>query len=66
MTKKDILIVALKVVIYACTLVLACLGVSAALTSCTVHRALDARGRSVIVTTDTTVVNHTGTLELKP
>lgn len=66
MTKKDILIVALKVVIYACTLVLACLGVSAALTSCTVHRTLDSRGRAVIVTSDTTVVNHSGVINFKP
>lgn len=64
--KKEILIIALKVIIYACGLILGILGVSAAVTSCTVHRALDARGRAVIVTTDTIVVNHSGTLELKP
>jgi len=63
MSKKEFIIIALKVIIYAAGLFLAALGVSATLTSCTVSHSLDARGRAVIVTTDTTVINHTGILD---
>ena len=31
-------------------------------TSCTVTRSSDIKGRAVIVTTDTTVINHSGTI----
>ena len=31
-------------------------------TSCTVTRSSDIQGRAVIVTTDTTVINHSGTI----
>lgn len=33
-----------------------------AYTSCTVTRSTDIQGRAVVVTTDTTVINHTGTI----
>lgn len=61
MNKKDILILIIKVIIYACTLILGVLGVSS-LTSCSASRNFDVNGRAVIVTNDTTIVNHTGTL----
>lgn len=57
MTKKDFLIIALKVVIYACTCILAVLGVSA-MTSCSSSRSVDIVGKTTIVTTDTTLIHH--------
>lgn len=57
MTKKDFLIILLKVVIYACTIVLAALGVSA-MTSCSASRDVDVVGKTTIVTTDTTYIHH--------
>ena len=57
MTKKDFLIIVLKVVIYACTTLLAVLGVSA-MTSCSTSRDVDVVGKTTIVTTDTTVIHH--------
>ena len=33
------------------------------MTSCTVTRSSDVDGRAVIVTTDTTVINHSGTFK---
>lgn len=57
MDKKDFLIIALKVIIYACTAILAVLGVSA-MTSCSSSRDVDIRGKTTIVTSDTTYINH--------
>lgn len=57
MNKKDILIVVLKVIIYACTLLLGILGVSS-LTSCSVSRETSVVGKATIITTDTTYVLH--------
>ena len=57
MTKKDICIFILKVVIYACTLALGVLGVSA-VTSCSASRNVDVVGKTTIVTVDTTRINH--------
>lgn len=57
MNKKDILIVVLKVIIYACTLLLGALGVSM-LTSCSVSRETSVVGKATIITTDTTYVLH--------
>lgn len=57
MDKKDILIIALKVIIYACTAILAVLGVSA-MTSCSTTKDVDIYGKTTIVATDTTYVNH--------
>lgn len=61
MEKKDILVIILKVIIYACTLVLGILGV-AAMTSCSVSRETTVTGKAVIVTTDTTIVHHNSIL----
>lgn len=57
MNKKDILILILKVVIYACTLLLGVLGVTS-LASCAVQRNSSIRGKATIITTDTTFINH--------
>ena len=57
MDKKDFLIIALKVIIYACTAILAVLGVSA-ISSCSASRDVDIHGKTTIVTSDTTYINH--------
>lgn len=57
MNKKDILILVIKVIIYACTLLLGVLGVTS-LTSCTVTRDTSVVGKATIITTDTTYINH--------
>lgn len=57
MSKEDICIIILKVVIYACTLALGVLGVSA-ITSCSASRDVDVVGKTTIVTVDTTRINH--------
>lgn len=57
--KKDLIVIFLKVIIYAAGLLLAWLGVST-LTSCSVSHQVDAEGRCIIVTSDTTTVNHRG------
>ena len=63
MDKKKVLEIVIKTIIYAAGLVLAALGASAALSSCTVTRETNAVGKAVIVTTDTTVINHTGSIK---
>lgn len=60
--KKEILKIIVKVLIYALGLVGAYLGVSA-VTSCTVQRSSDIDGKAVIVTVDTTVINHSGSIK---
>lgn len=57
MTKKDIFIIILKVVIYVCTALLSVLGV-ASLTSCNTAKSVDIVGRTHIYTIDTTTVDH--------
>lgn len=64
MIKKQILILILKVVIYACTLLLGILGVSS-LTSCTVSRDTSVVGKATIITNDTTYVLHNTFLNYK-
>lgn len=64
MIKKQILILILKVVIYACTLLLGILGVSS-LTSCSVSRDTSVAGKATIITTDTTYVLHNTFLNYK-
>lgn len=60
--KKEIIKIVLKVLIYALGLIGAYFGVTS-MTSCTVHRSSDIQGRAVIVTTDTTVINHSGSIK---
>ena len=57
MDKKDILIIIIKVIIYACTLVLGVLGVTS-LASCSVSKDTSVVGKATIITTDTTYVLH--------
>ena len=57
MTKKDFLIVLLKVVVFAATALLSVFGVST-LTSCTTSKSVDIVGRTHIFTVDTTTVDH--------
>ena len=56
--KKDFLVIIIKVLIYALSLIAAFLGVTS-LTSCSTSRNVDIRGRATIVTSDTTYVEHT-------
>lgn len=57
MDQKDIIILVIKVIIYACTLILGVLGVSS-LTSCSVSKDTSVVGKATIITTDTTYVLH--------
>ena len=57
MEKKDIIIIIIKVILYACTLILGVLGVTS-LTSCSVSKDTSVVGKATIVTTDTTYVLH--------
>lgn len=57
MDKKDFLILIIKVIIYACTLLLGVLGVTS-LTSCSVSKDTSVVGKATIITTDTTYVLH--------
>lgn len=60
--RKELAVIILKVIIYACTLLLAALG-AVAVTSCTITRQSDVVGRAIIVTSDTTIINHSGTIK---
>lgn len=62
--KKDLLVIAIKVSIYALGLVAAYLGVTS-LSSCTFSRSSVAEGRAAIITTDTTFISHQGVLKTK-
>lgn len=62
--KKDLLVIIIKVAIYALGLVAAYLGVTS-LSSCTFSRSSVAGGRATIITTDTTVISHQGVLKTK-
>lgn len=62
--KKDLLVIAIKVAIYALGLVAAYLGVTS-LSSCTYSRSTIGEGRATIITTDTTYIQHQGVLKTK-
>lgn len=62
--KKDLLVIAIKVAIYALGLVAAWLGVTS-LSSCTYSRSTIGEGRATIITTDTTFIQHQGVLKTK-
>lgn len=62
--KKDFLVIAIKVAIYALGLVAAYLGVTS-LSSCTYSRSTIGEGRATIITTDTTFIQHSGVLKTK-
>lgn len=52
----------LKILVAILTVLCGFFGVTS-FTSCTVTRSSDIQGRAVIVTTDTTVINHSGTVK---
>ena len=62
--KKDLLVIVIKVLIYALGLIGAYLGVTS-LSSCTFSRSSVAAGRATIITTDTTIISHQGVLKTK-
>lgn len=62
--KKDLLVIVIKVAIYALGLVAVYLGVTS-LSSCTFSRSSVASGRATIITTDTTIIKHQGVLKTK-
>lgn len=62
--KKDLLVIVIKVAIYALGLVAAYLGVTS-LSSCTCSRSIIGEGRTTIITTDTTFIQHQGVLKTK-
>ena len=62
--KKDLLVIVIKVAIYALGLIAAYLGVTS-LSSCTYSRSTVGDGRAVIITHDTTIIKHQGVLNTK-
>ena len=62
--KKEIVQIIIKVALYALGLIAAYFGVSA-MTSCSTSHNVDARGRTTIVTLDTTIVKHNGVIRSK-
>lgn len=64
MAKKDVLIIVVKVLIYALTLVGGYLGISA-LTSCSSSHNVEVSGVTRIHVTDTTYVKHNGFVRSK-
>lgn len=61
---KEIWKIVIKVLIYALTLIGSVFGISA-LTSCSASHSIDGSGKTTIVTTDTTYINHFGVLKTK-
>lgn len=61
---KEIIKIIIKVAIYALGLIAAYFGVTS-LTSCSTSHNVDVRGRSTIVTVDTTIVKHSGYIRSK-
>ena len=62
--KKEIIVIIIKVAIYALGLVAALFGVST-LTSCSTTHNVSASGRTTIVSVDTTIVKHNGFVRSK-
>lgn len=62
--KNDIIKIIIKVALYALGLIAACFGVSS-MTSCSTSHSVVARGRTTIVSADTTIVNHSGFVRSK-
>lgn len=62
--KKEILKIVIKVLIYALGLIGSYFGLSA-LTSCSASHSVDGSGKTIIVTTDTTYIYHSGVLKTK-
>ncbi|CCY83997.1 unknown [Prevotella sp. CAG:1185] len=64
MDKKELFKIFLKVLIYAFGLLGAYFGVTS-MTSCSVHRDVEISGKAVVITTDTTTIDHKGNVSLK-
>ncbi len=62
--KKEIVKIIIKVALYALGLIAAYFGVST-MTSCSTSHNVDVRGRTTIVTSDTTIVKHDGFVRSK-
>ena len=62
--KKDIIKIIIKVALYALGLIAAYFGVST-MTSCSTSHNFVARGRSTIISVDTTIVKHNGFIRSK-
>lgn len=62
--KKEIIQIILKVAIYALGLIAAYFGVTS-LASCSTSHSVSVRGRTTIVSSDTTIVKHNGTFRSK-
>lgn len=62
--KNEIIKIIIKVALYALGLIAAYFGVSA-VTSCSTSHNVDARGRTTIVSVDTTIVKHNGFVRSK-
>ena len=62
--KKEIIKIIIKVALYALGLIAAYFGVSS-MTSCSTSHNVVSRGRSTIVTVDTTIVKHNGFIRSK-
>ena len=62
--KKEIIKIIIKVALYALGLIAAYFGVST-MTSCSTSHNVVASGRTTIVTVDTTIVKHNGTIRSK-
>lgn len=62
--KKEIIKIIIKVALYALGLIAAFFGVST-MTSCSTSHNVAVRGRTTIVTVDTTVVKHSGSVRSK-
>lgn len=61
---KEIIKIIIKVALYALGLIAAYFGVST-MTSCSTSHNVAARGRTTIVTVDTTIVKHNGIIRSK-
>lgn len=59
---KEVITTILKIIVAVCTAILGVLGVYS-VTACTVAHNLDSVGRAVIITNDTTVINHGGVIK---
>lgn len=62
--KKDIIKIIIKVALYALGLIAAYFGVST-MTSCSTSHSVSVRGRTTIISTDTTFVKHGGYIRSK-
>ena len=61
---KEFVILVLKIVVAVATAILGILGASS-LSSCSAYRTVESQGKTVIVITDTTTVDHRGNYNLK-